>query len=114
MVTPESDNEISDEDFTIIHPSSPSAGLPPSAEQRVRSRRQQRSRSRERVLPHTPPHASQQGQPVAPPPGVQQNYPQTIQGTDEESAYVEPQNRVSDRSMLLESRESPGGSEEAE
>ena len=37
MVTPESDDEISDEDFTIVDSSSPSAGPPPSAEQGNRS-----------------------------------------------------------------------------
>ena len=51
VVTPETDDEISDEDFTISNPSSPPAGLPPSAEQRNRSRRSERSRSRDRVHP---------------------------------------------------------------
>ena len=35
MATPESDDEISDEDFTITNPSLSSAGTPPSAEQRI-------------------------------------------------------------------------------
>ena len=38
VVTPEAD-EVSDEDFSDVNPSSPSAELPPSAEQRGRSRR---------------------------------------------------------------------------
>ena len=53
MVTPELDDDVSDEDFTAMNPSSPSAGPPLSAEQRGRSRRDQRSRSRERVPPHS-------------------------------------------------------------
>ena len=72
--TPESD-DVSDEDFSDMNPSSPSAGPPPTAEQRGRSRRDERSRSRER----TPPHSSSQD-------------------SDEISATVDPQNRVSDRS----------------
>ena len=64
MVTPVPDDDISDEDFTVINSSSPSAGPPPSAEQRARSRRDERSRSRERVPPHLSSHASQQPQPV--------------------------------------------------
>ena len=52
MVIPEPDDDISDEDFTAIDPSSPSAGQPLSAEQRVRSRRDERSRSRERMVKH--------------------------------------------------------------
>ena len=55
MVTPEAD-EVSDEDFSDMNPSSPATGPPPSAEQRGRSRRDERSRSRER----TPPHSSSQ------------------------------------------------------
>ena len=75
MVTPEYD-DVSDEDFSVLSPSSPSAGPPPSAEERGRSRRDERSRSRER----TPPHSSSQD-------------------VDENSATVDPQNRVSDRSI---------------
>ena len=56
--------------------------LPPSAEQRGRSRRDERSRSRER----TPPHSSSQD-------------------VDEDSATVDPQNRVSDRSMSPQEQE---------
>ena len=55
LVNPEAD-EVSDEDFSDVNPSSPSAELPPSAGQRGRSRRDERSRSRER----TPPHSSSQ------------------------------------------------------
>ena len=95
-----------DEDPAVANPSLPLAGPSPSAEQRGLSRRQQRSRSRERTPPHTSPHAGQQPQPVAPPPGEQQIHPQTIQGTDEESATVEPQSRVSDHSRLPKSKES--------
>ena len=51
MVTPESDDEISDEDFAIVDFSSPSAGPLSSAAQRNRSGRSERSRSRERVYP---------------------------------------------------------------
>ena len=98
MVTPERDDDISDEDFTAMNPSSPSAGRPPSAEQRVRSRRDDRSRSRERIPPHSSSHASQQPQPVARPSGVQQTQTLATQGADEDSATVDPQNRVSDRS----------------
>ena len=50
-VTPEPDDDVSDEDFTAVNPPSPSA-RPPSAEQRGRSRRDEISRSRERVPPH--------------------------------------------------------------
>ena len=83
MVTPEPDG-VSDEEFTAMNPS------PPSAEQRGRSRRDERSRSRERVPPHSSSHASQQLQPV---------------GADEDSATVDPQNRVSDRSRSPQERE---------
>ena len=79
-------------DFTSMNPSSSSAGPPLSAEQRVRSRRDDRSRSRDRVPPHSPSHASQQPQLVVPPPGVQ------TQGADEDSATVDPQNHVGDHS----------------
>ena len=98
MVTPEPDDNISDDEFTVINPSSPSAGPPPSAEQRGRSRRDERSRSRERVPPHSSSHASQQPQPVVPPSGVQQTQTLATQGEDEDSATVDPQKRVSDRS----------------
>ena len=86
------------EDSAVVNPSPPSAGPLPSAEQRGRSRREQRSRPRERAPPHVPPHASQQPQPVVPPLGAQQIHPLATQGTDEDSATVEPQSRVSDRS----------------
>ena len=58
IVTPESDDEISDEDFTIIlhlH----QLVLPPSVEQRNRSWRFGRSRSRERLRQRLSSHASQ-------------------------------------------------------
>ena len=92
VVTPESDDEISDEDFTIVDSSSP------SAEQRNHSRRSERSRSRERVYPRSSSHDSQQQQPVVPhPPGKQQN--QATQSEDENSAtVVDPQNRVTNHS----------------
>ena len=104
MVTPESDDEISDGDFTTVNPSSPSAGLPPSAEQRNRSRRFERSRSRERLHPRSSSHASQQQQPVVPPPVIQQN--QAIQSEGENSATVGPENHVSD---LSKSPQNPKG-----
>ena len=81
MVTPEAD-EVSDEDFSDVNPSSPATGPPPSAEQRSRSRRDERSRSREQ----TPPHSSSQD-------------------VDEDWAKVDPQNRVSDRSRSPQERE---------
>ena len=81
-----------------MNPSSPSAGPPLSAEQRVRSRRDERSRSRERVPPHSSSHASQQPQPVVPPPGVQQTQTLATQGADKDSATIDTQNRVSHRS----------------
>ena len=80
-VTPEPD-DISDEDFSDMNPSTPSAGPPPSAEQRGRSRRNERSRSRERVPPHS-----------------------SSQNADEDSATVDPQNRVSDRSRSQQEQE---------
>ena len=89
---------VSDEDSAVVNPSPPSAGPPPSAEQRGRSRREQRSRSRERAPPHVPSLASQQPQPVIPPLQTQQIQLLATQGTDEDSATVEPQSRVSDRS----------------
>ena len=95
VVTPESDDEIL-EDFSIINPSSPSAALPQSVEQRNRSRRSERSGSRQRVHPRSSSHVSRQQQPIVPPPGIQQN--QATQGEDENSATVGPQNRVSDHS----------------
>ena len=103
MVTPESDDEISDEDFPILNPSSPSAGPPPSAEPRGRSRGDARSRSRERVPPHSSSHASQQPQPVVPSSGVQQN--QATQSEDEDSASTGLHNRVSDRSRSPQEQE---------
>ena len=81
-----------------MNPSSPSAGPPLSAEQRVHSRRDERSRSRERVPPHSSSHASQQPQPVVPPPGVQQTQTLATQGADKDSATIDTQNRVSHRS----------------
>ena len=95
MVTPEPD-DVSDGDFTHMNPSSPSAGPPPSAEQRGRSRRDERSRSRERVPPHSSSHDRKQ--PVVSPSRVQQTQTLATQGSDEDSATVDPQNRVSDRS----------------
>ena len=65
-----------------MNPSSPATGPPLSAEQRGRSRRDERSRSRER----TPSHLSSQD-------------------VDEDSATVDPQNRVSDRSRSPQERE---------
>ena len=81
MVTPEAD-EVSDEDFSDMNPSSPSAGPPPSAEQRGRSRRDERSRSRERAHPHS-----------------------SLQEADEDSATVDPRNRVSGRSRSPQEQE---------
>ena len=52
MVTPGSDDEISDKDFAIIDPSSPSSGPPHSAEQRNRFRRFERSRPTEYIHVH--------------------------------------------------------------
>ena len=87
--------------------SSPSAGLPPLAAQRGRSRTEERSRSRERVPPHSSSRASQQPQPAVPPAGAQQIQPLATQGTDDDSATVESQNRVSDRSRAAQRKESP-------
>ena len=98
---------VLDEDSAVVNPSSPSVGLPPSAEQRGRSRREQRFRSRMRAPPHVPSRASQQPQPVVPPSGAQQLQPLATQGTDEDSATVEPQSRVSDRSRWPQRKESP-------
>ena len=78
VVTPEA------EEFSDMNPSSTATGPPTSAEMRGRSRRDERSRSRER----TPPHSSSQN-------------------VDEDSATVDPQNRVSNRSM---SPQEQGGS----
>ena len=104
VVTSESDDEISDKDFTIINPSSPSAGPPPSSEQRNRSRRSERSRSRVRVYPRSSSQVSRQQQPaVPPPPGIQQN--QAIQSEDEHSATVGPLNHVSDHSRSPQDQE---------
>ena len=86
------------EDSAVVNPSPPSARPLPSAEQRGCSIREQRSRPRERAPPHVPPHASQQPQPVVPPLQTQQIQLLATQGTDEDSATVEPQSRVSDRS----------------
>ena len=104
MVTPESDDEMPSECFTIINPASPSAGLSPSIEQRNCSRRSERSRSRKIIHPRSSSHASQQQQPVVPPPPrVQQNH--AIQSEDENSATVGPQNRVSDHSRSPQDQE---------
>ena len=89
MVTPESDDEISGQDFTIVDSSSPSAKPLSSAEQRNRSRRSERSRSRERVYPRSSSHASQQ-QPVVPLPLETQ----ATQSEDENSTTMEPQKIV--------------------
>ena len=87
MVTVESDDEMWEVFFTIVDSS------PPSAEQGNRSRRSERSRSRERENPRSSSHACRQQQPVVPPPlGIQQN--QATQSEDENSATVDPQNRV--------------------
>ena len=82
-----------------------SAGPSPSAEQRGRSRRDERTRSREQVLPHSSSHASQQPQPVVPPSGTQQIQTLETQGADEDSATVDRQNRVSDRSKSPQKQE---------
>ena len=75
MVTPEAD-EVSDEDFSDMNPSSP------AAEQRGRSGRDERSRSRERAHPHS-----------------------SSQYADEDSATVDPRNRVSGRSRSPQEQE---------
>ena len=104
LVTPESDDEISDADFTIVDSSSPSARPPPCAEQRSHSRKSERSRSRERVYPRSSSHESQQQQPVVPPPsGIQQN--QAIQSQDKNSVTVDPQIRVSNHSRSPQNQE---------
>ena len=90
------------EDFTIINPSSPSAGPPPSVQQRNRSRGADRPRSRDRVRPRSFSHAGQQ-QPVVPPPRIQQN--RATQGEDEDSATVDPQNNVIDHSRSPQDQE---------
>ena len=80
VVTPETD-DVSDEDLSDMIPSSPATGPPPSAEQRRRSRRDERSRSRER----TPPHSSSQD-------------------LDESSATVDPQKSRSERPFKVTTR----------
>ena len=98
VVTPEPDDDISDEDFAIVDSSLP------SAEQGNRSRRSERSRSRVRVPPRSSSDTSQQPQPVVPPSGVQQT--QATQGEDhDDAATVDPQNRVSDRSRSPQEQE---------
>ena len=72
MVIQELDT-VSDEDSTVVNPSSPSAGPPPQQP------------------PHSSLHASQQSQPVVPPSGVQQIQTLATQGADEDSATVDPQ-----------------------
>ena len=79
-----------------MKPPLPSAGPPPSAEQRGRSKRDERSRSREREPPHSSSHASQQQHPIVPSSRVP--HTQATQGGDEDSATIDPQNRVSDHS----------------
>ena len=81
MDTPEA-GEISDEEVSDMNDSLPSVEPQPSAEQRGPSRRDERSRSRER----TPPRSS----------------PQDI---DESSATVDSQNRVDDFSRSHQERE---------
>ena len=80
-------------------------------EQRDRTSRQQWSRSRERTPQRTPPHtpsqSGQQPQHVEPPPGEPQIQPLASQDTDEESKTVDPQSRVSNRSILLQSKDNP-------
>ena len=74
-----------------MNPSSPS-------DQRNRSKREERSRSRERAPPHSSSQASQQPQPVVPPSGIPQTQTLATQGANEDSATVDPQNRVNNRS----------------
>ena len=81
LITPEPD-DVSGKNFSEMNPSSPSAEPPPSAEQRGRSRRDERSRSRERTPPHSSSHDA-----------------------NENSATVDPQNRVRNRSMSPQERE---------
>ena len=88
-----------------MNPSSPSAGPPPSAQHRSRSRRDERSRSRERVSPRSSSHASLQPQLVVPPSRVQQTQTLATQGTDEDSATLDPQNCVSNRSRPPQDQE---------
>ena len=95
MVPPEP-GDVSDENLTAMNPSSLSAGPPPLAEQRGRSRREERSRSRERVPLHSSSNACQQPQPALPPSGAQQTQTLASQGSDEDSAIVDPHIRVSD------------------
>ena len=102
MVTPESDDEISDEDFTVVDSSSP-AGPSLSIESGNRLRRANRFRSRERGHPRSSSHASQQQQPLIPPPEIQQN--QANQTEDEDSVTVDPQNRVSNHSRSPQDHE---------
>ena len=85
LITPEPD-DVSGKNFSEMNPSSPAIGPPPSAEQRGRSRRNERYRSLER----TPPHSSSQD-------------------ADEDSATVDPQNRVSDRSRSPQEQEASRG-----
>ena len=100
MVTPVSDDDdVSEKDFTAMNPP------PPSADQRSRSRRDGKLKSRERVPPHSSSHASQQPQLVVPPPGVQQTQTLATQGADEEPATVDPQNVVSDHSRSPQDQE---------
>ena len=98
-----------DEAPTVENPSS-STGPSQPAEQRGRSRRQQRSRSRERTPQRTPSHSGQQPQPVAPPPGEHQIQPMASQDMyddmDEDSATVEPQVRMNNRSTLQKRKKS--------
>ena len=104
-VTPEPDDGESEEDFTAMNPSSPSAGPRPSIEQRGRSRRNERSSSHVRLPPRSSSHAGQHRQPVAPPSGVQQTQTLATLCADEDSATVDPRNRVSDRSRSPQEQE---------
>ena len=89
-----------------MNPAWPSAGPRPSAEQRGRSRRNERSRSRERVPPHSSSQSSQQPQLIVPPSRVQQTQTLATQGSDDDAATVDPQDRVSDRSRSPQEQES--------
>ena len=90
-----------------MNPSSPSTRPPQSAEQRGLSSREEISRPRERAPPHSTSHASQQPQPVVPPPGVRQPQILATLGEDADPATVKPHSRMSDRSRAaLKKRES--------
>ena len=91
MVTPESDDEISDVDFAIVD-------FPPSAEQGIAL---EEPKDPDRVSEYIHVHTNMLVNNnsllyLPPPPGIQQN--QTTQSDDEKSAIVDPQNRVSNHS----------------